>query len=184
MATKRKVKRYDEGGMTEEDVRSFAGTPENDSNAGMAEAYEEPVAKKRSFKEAFAEARKAGDKSFEWEGKKFTTEFASPKKAPERVVAKKEEVAVEKPKYETSYDRMNRQNRESGKDFDSLVSGLKNRIMTASTRGNDRLLRDASIRKSDQKFMGSGMKKGGSVSSASSRGDGIAQRGKTKGRMV
>jgi hypothetical protein len=27
-------------------------------------------------------------------------------------------------------------------------------------------------------------KKGGKVSSASSRGDGIAQRGKTKGRMV
>ena len=29
-----------------------------------------------------------------------------------------------------------------------------------------------------------GMKKGGKVKSASSRGDGIAQRGKTKGRMV
>ena len=29
-----------------------------------------------------------------------------------------------------------------------------------------------------------GYKKGGKVSSASSRGDGIAQRGKTKGRMV
>ena len=29
-----------------------------------------------------------------------------------------------------------------------------------------------------------GMKKGGKVSSASSRGDGIAQRGKTRGRMV
>ena len=29
-----------------------------------------------------------------------------------------------------------------------------------------------------------GMKKGGKVSSASSRADGIAQRGKTKGRMV
>lgn len=29
-----------------------------------------------------------------------------------------------------------------------------------------------------------GMKKGGKVSSASTRGDGIAQRGKTKGRMV
>ena len=29
-----------------------------------------------------------------------------------------------------------------------------------------------------------GMKKGGKVSSASSRGDGIAQRGKTKGTMV
>jgi hypothetical protein len=32
--------------------------------------------------------------------------------------------------------------------------------------------------------MGGGMKKGGKVSSASSRGDGIAQRGKTKGRFV
>jgi len=31
---------------------------------------------------------------------------------------------------------------------------------------------------------GLGMKKGGKVSSASSRGDGCAQRGKTKGRMV
>jgi hypothetical protein len=29
-----------------------------------------------------------------------------------------------------------------------------------------------------------GMKKGGKVSSASSRADGVAQRGKTKGRMV
>ena len=31
---------------------------------------------------------------------------------------------------------------------------------------------------------GTGMKKGGKVSSASKRADGIAQRGKTKGRMV
>jgi hypothetical protein len=45
-------------------------------------------------------------------------------------------------KYETPYDRMNRQNRERG------------------------------------------LAKGGKVSSASSRGDGIAKRGKTKGRMV
>jgi hypothetical protein len=29
-----------------------------------------------------------------------------------------------------------------------------------------------------------GMKKGGKVSSASNRGDGIAQRGKTKGRFI
>jgi hypothetical protein len=36
MATKRKTKRFTVGGMSEEDVASFAGTPENDSNAGMA----------------------------------------------------------------------------------------------------------------------------------------------------
>ena len=35
-----------------------------------------------------------------------------------------------------------------------------------------------------QAVAGQGMKKGGKVSSASSRGDGIAQRGKTKGTMV
>jgi hypothetical protein len=32
--------------------------------------------------------------------------------------------------------------------------------------------------------MSGGMKKGGSVSSASKRGDGIASRGKTRGKMV
>lgn len=85
MATKRKARRFDEGGMTDEDVKSFAGTPENDSNAGMAEAATEAPAasaKKQSFKEAFAAARGAGDKTFEWNGKKFTTEMAKPKAAP------------------------------------------------------------------------------------------------------
>ena len=38
--------------------------------------------------------------------------------------------------------------------------------------------------KAMERMMQTGMKKGGSVSSASSRADGIAQRGKTKGRIV
>lgn len=37
MAT-RKTRKFTEGGMSDEDVKSFAGTPDNDSNAGMAEA--------------------------------------------------------------------------------------------------------------------------------------------------
>ena len=40
--------------------------------------FPEPT-KKMSFKEAFASARKSGDKTFEWEGKKYTTELASEK---------------------------------------------------------------------------------------------------------
>ena len=36
MMNKRKTKRFRVGGMSDEDVASFAGTPENDSNAGMA----------------------------------------------------------------------------------------------------------------------------------------------------
>jgi hypothetical protein len=33
--------------------------------------------KKTTFKEAFAAARKGGDKTFTWEGKRYTTELAS-----------------------------------------------------------------------------------------------------------
>jgi hypothetical protein len=160
MATKRKVKRFDEGGMSEEDVRSFAGTPENDSNAGMAEASEPAPAKKMSFKEAFAAARGAGDKSFEWNGKKFTTEMAKPKAA--AAPAAKAE-APAKPKGETAYDRMNRENRESGKDFDSLVGKLKDRIATAGSRGSALPLKSTKS-ETGNKFMGStGLKSGGSV---------------------
>lgn len=43
MAT-RKPRKFAEGGMSDEDVQSFAGTSDNDSNAGMAEATEEPKA--------------------------------------------------------------------------------------------------------------------------------------------
>ena len=159
MATKRKTRRFDEGGMTDEDVKSFAGTPENDSNAGMAEAADEAPAKKQSFKEAFAAARGAGDKTFEWNGKKFTTELAKPKAAAPAAKAE----APAKPKGETPYDRMNRQNRESGKDFDSLVGKLKDRIAGAGDRGKALPLKSTKS-ESGNKFMGStGLKSGGSV---------------------
>jgi hypothetical protein len=55
-----KKRKFNEGGMTEDEV------------------YSKPLAK-ASFKEAFAEARAAGDKTFEYMGKKYTTELASDK---------------------------------------------------------------------------------------------------------
>jgi len=85
------------------------------------------------------------------------------------------------PRYETSYDRMNRSNRESGIDFDSMVGKLKDRITGASDRGQDRILTGIKKKADENKFMGStGMKSGGKVSSASKRADGIAIRGKTR----
>jgi hypothetical protein len=84
-------------------------------------------------------------------------------------------------KYETPYDRMNRTNRESGVDFDSMLGKLKNRITGASDRGQDRILTGIKKKSDENKFMGStGMKSGGKVSSASKRADGIAIRGKTR----
>lgn len=83
--------------------------------------------------------------------------------------------ASKKPTYETPYDRARREDREQGRDFDSLVSGLKNRIATAGDRGE--VLKDARIRKDEQQFMGSGMKKGGKVKdkAPSVKGWGIAR---------
>ena len=89
------------------------------------------------------------------------------------------------PRYETPYDRMNRSNRESGTDFDSMVGKLKDRITGASDRGQDRILTGIKKRADENKFMGStGMKSGGKVSSASKRADGCAIKGKTRGKMM
>ena len=108
MATKRKARRYDgEDGSYVEDSESLAdenygdGTTREErlamvrsprkaampaadesameSNVGQGK-YAAPA--KKSFKDAFAEARKGGGKSFEWEGKKYTTEMAGAKGAP------------------------------------------------------------------------------------------------------
>lgn len=209
MAIKRKARRYDEGGMTEEDVRSFAGIPENESNAGMKEAYTKPESKPEpeptksvepsNFKQAFAAARKSGDKTFEFGGKKYTTEMASSK--PAKVTDTGDESTrlasrVPKPalKYQSLQDReieAEAKRRSEGRPFygDSFLSqgikAIKERISgnASGERGQGRVLKDARIKADEQKFMGSGMKKGGSVSSASKRADGIATKGKTKGRI-
>ena len=44
---------------------------------GGSGSYEED-APKTSFKQAFASARKGGEKTFEWNGKKYTTDVAKP----------------------------------------------------------------------------------------------------------
>lgn len=90
-----------------------------------------------TFKQAFADARKSGQDQFTWNGKRYTTELAKPKKAAS------EEVGESKPDSELE----------------------------------------------EAHYEAIGMKKGGCVKmakggSASSRADGCAVRGKTKGRMV
>jgi hypothetical protein len=70
--------------------------------------------------------------------------------------------ASSKTTYETPYDRMNRENREQGKDFDSVVRKVKERIATAGDRGKALPLESTKADKNE--FMGStGLKKGGSV---------------------
>jgi len=170
MATKRKVRRFDEGGMTDEEVASFAGTPENDSNAGMAEATKEPETKTRTFKEAFAAARKSGDKVFEWNGKKYTSDLATDKKTEPRVNGRTfaEDVAERKKNAVATSMARNENYGNEGRRQVNKPTGRG--VINTSNLDKNTLLPK--------------MAKGGSVSSASRRADGIASKGKTKGRMV
>jgi len=127
----------DDDYASSEDARNLISAEKEETNkyyADLASKAEAP--KKAGFKDAFAEARKAGEKTFEYMGKKYTTELESDKpaakKAPER------------------------------------TQGKINRTAVAAAARNS---------------MG-GMKKGGSVSSASKRADGCCVKGKTRGKMV
>lgn len=116
--------------------------------------------KKKSFKDAFADARRGGEKSFTWNGKKYSTEMAkaAPKVDPD-----------------------------AGKGpTDAEISRLERRARaTSNPKDNPYYGRTAAQRSTSMKAKGGAIKMatGGSVS-ASRRADGIAQRGKTKGRMV
>lgn len=193
MAT-RKHRRFAEGGATAEDLEAANASedPIAELNArkgwtGSTEAAEPAAPRKQSFKEAFAEARRAGGKTFEWNGKKYTTELAGSKpSAPAakpstdtgdetaRLSARAPAPAAKpKPKYETAYDRMNRRNREEAAARSA-----------ATPKGQDRILRDVRPGQVNPKtLLPTGMKKGGVVSKASGRADGCAQRGKTRGKI-
>lgn len=192
MAT-RKPRRFVEGGVTDEDLQAANASedPIETLNArkgwtGGQETAEPAAPRKQSFKEAFAEARRGGGKTFEWNGKKYTTEMAGEKSAAPKTAARAaapdtgDEMArlrarapAPKPKYETPYDRMNRRNREEAAARAS-----------SQPSGQDRILRNVRPGEVNPKtLLPTGMKKGGSVSKASSRADGIAMRGKTRGKI-
>ena len=70
-------------------------------------------------------------------------------------------------------------------DTEEGIKGLReaeNEMKRESSRGGESAKRDTSLRGKIREM--TGMKKGGTVSSASKRADGIAIKGKTKGRFV
>ena len=77
---KRKSKRFDEGGLSEDD-QSLSDYGTATAPPGEASGDIQP-ARPMSFKEAFASARSGGDKVFNWNGKNYTTELAKPSPAP------------------------------------------------------------------------------------------------------
>ena len=129
------------------------------------------MAKTSEFGKAFAEARKRGDKTFEFKGKKYTTQ------------TKEEKDREVTPEAKSVMDRM-RMDRASNMRAQARKADVE--METPEERGAMNL---EGFKRERKDMSGSGeyspFKKGGSVrSSASKRADGCAIRGKTKGRMV
>jgi hypothetical protein len=115
------------------------------------------------------------------EPKSKITPYSAPKK-----ISKDEKAAIKKraeqddedqEKLRKQFEKNKADNETAKKSGKSLTPYAKGNAFAGSTEGWAKMLRDSN-KKEEKK-----MAKGGSVSSASSRGDGIAMRGKTRGRI-
>jgi hypothetical protein len=143
------------GGFGKEAVAEAAKRPTYSPSTESAEAP-----KKQSFGQAFAAARKAGDRTFMFNGKKYTTELKSEAKKP-TVTPKAEPAKAEPAKAEPA------------KAEPAKTQPSRSRISQAKGSMAEKM-RALGITR---------YKSGGSVS-ASKRADGCAVRGKTRGKVL
>ena len=145
------------------------------------------------FGKAFRDARKAGDKTFMFKGKKYTTETkeekdarmakAAPAPAKKKLDFKPENLELAEAKNRAKKEvevkpPTAKEMKEKPKNPDSGV-----RMLGASRFSGNRARRldmEEADRKSRGDKYGMGMKKGGKVKKSR---DGMASKGKTKGRM-
>lgn len=164
---KRKVKKFKEGGDYEssDDAKNLLLAADREAVEYEGEKIAKPLReaaqaakaepmKMASFGEAFKEARSRGDKTFEYMGKRYSTDMAKPK------AASKAE-STETPKSRSYAEKQS----EAGEKMRGAYRGAAENVK----KGVKSLF---------------GMKSGGKVKSASARADGCAQRGKTRGKMV
>jgi hypothetical protein len=171
------------------------------------------TAEPQSFKEAFAKGRAnalaGGSKTFTWNGKSYTTELASSKPAAKTVTSKAEsstpkaesstpkaesstpkaESSTPKPEYKTEFQRQQEAAGEGADAFRRVLNKVGDKIKSSVTPNKTESKGSGSIDTSsiNKKTLlpEKKMAKGGPVRSHSSkRGDGIAQRGHTKGRYM
>ena len=152
-------------------------------NANKSENLAPVGPKPSSFKEAFAAARGNGDKTFSYNGKLYTTELASsaPKKSSPAPMQQEKAASISSSKSLMGSDRDNASAMSvNDRIKKSLASAREGSGPTDSRSVNQRIKEALGMKK------GGAVKKmasGGSVSSASRRADGIATKGKTRGRM-
>ena len=154
------------------------------------------------FGKAFREARAAGDKTFEFNGKKYTTELASQAEQPSvggKVSREYKSRDDRSPRAPTMVQGTTRTSMARKPDDETMAkSGDSRRIrnmLDSAAEGagvfkdtdymaksaESRGVRNMYERGAEEAAKDIGMKKGGMT--ASSRADGIAQRGKTRGKV-
>ena len=226
---KRKVRKFRLGGGTDEmgGKASYEESPPD---------FEAP--KKKSFSEAFREARKAGDATFMWQGKKYTTELKEEAEKPRSSKKDDDEVgALPKGPSTRGSRRKSNDDETPGRRFGGVYGETREALASLSPEQKKRALKAGvagaagiagagalgamgaegaaagagsrmiagerglemarrmetaarmekyrrQMEAASKLSRGSVYKKGGMVkSSASRRADGIAQRGKTRGKI-
>ena len=193
-----KVKRYADGGMAGAavDLEAAARRGENlreldrmDFSVPKVEAPD----KKQSFSAAFAAARKRGDKTFTWNGGSYGTKMKGEddkpaKTTPPMSVAKEDkEIVVTGRRNQTSAPtkaaepRVGLRNTSVGRNYADTLSKERASHADSNQKLVDRYKKEGrpNLAKAVSYLSGAKYAKGGSVT----RGDGIAKKGHTKGKM-
>ena len=162
----KKARKFDEGGFT------------YDEEVDPAEVARKRIAEKDA---EYASKFGAPEAAEEMELAPSASKAAARKVAKPAAKAAKSVVKVEAPKRSAAESF-----RQSSRSPEMLKSGYGDRVAAPTTpRAPAKPSPFAGMRDATSwKNVSRGMKSGGKVSSASKRADGIAQRGKTKGRMV
>ena len=162
----KKARKFDEGGFT------------YDEEVDPAEVARKRIAEKDA---EYASKFGAPEAAEEMELAPPASKAAARKVAKPAAKAAKSVVKVEAPKRSAAESF-----RQSSRSPEMLKSGYGDRVAAPTTpRAPAKPSPFAGMRDATSwKNVSRGMKSGGKVSSASKRADGIAQRGKTKGRMV
>lgn len=182
-----------------------------------ASPVSEGAEESKTFKQAFADARREGGKTFTWRGKKYTTELAgaqrSKRETPDESAAETARLtraAAVRPPQEPGLETVSPESyfiggpslravkgaaealaaRQGAKAVSKRIEPHLSEMKDITPRATKRIGREPL--KIGQEPLKLGMKKGGSVqkyasggkvSSASKRADGIATKGKTRGRI-
>jgi len=154
--------------------------------------------KPKTFKQAFADARKSGKKTFSFDGKKFTTQTKDDIKSARKNIKLSSTKNIDPDDLKGS-GRIRTQTSDTGKNIlGKDVEGGKSSGMAGTPGGKsvsekdrlksavDRKDSDTISRLTKRKISKiKGMKAGGSVKAKKKkRIDGIAKKGKTKGRII